>query len=85
MPYQDGNETIAMIRRNLSTAKIIAISGSGGSLNAEGLLTALETGADEIIIKPFGAEDLLKRVATLLGGALTIESTADHLNTSGAL
>ncbi len=67
MPHRDGIATIAQIRREAPAMKIIAISGGGETMNAEGLATALEGGADEIIVKPFRAEEMLTLVATLLG------------------
>ena len=66
MPRPDGIETIAQIRRESAVIKIIAISGSDHSMNADGLASALETGADDVIVKPFHADDLLSRVANAL-------------------
>ena len=74
MPHRDGIETIAQIRRESRAMKIIAISGGNRALsvapfmNVDGLATALETGANDIILKPFRAEDLLSRVANVLAG-----------------
>jgi DNA-binding response OmpR family regulator len=67
MPYRDGLETIAQIRRESPAIKIIAISGGGEWLNADGLATALEKGADQIIVKPFDSQALLASVRTVLG------------------
>jgi DNA-binding response OmpR family regulator len=63
MPRLDGIETIRQIRRWQPEVKIIAISGGTRTMNVDGLATALETGADQIIIKPFDPADLLDRVA----------------------
>jgi two-component system, chemotaxis family, chemotaxis protein CheY len=68
MPRPDGIETIAHIRRESPVMKIIAISGSDQMINADGLATALETGANEIVVKPFRADDLLTRVSDTLAG-----------------
>ncbi len=68
MPHPDGIETIAQIWRESRAMKIIAISGGDRTMNANGLATALETGVDEVIVKPFDAQDLLTRVASTLGG-----------------
>ena len=66
MPRPDGIETIAQIRRQSPSMKIIAISGTDQTMNTEGLATALETGANEVIVKPFDAADILNRVSTAL-------------------
>ena len=66
MPHPDGIETITQIRRESPAMKIIAISGGGPTMNVDGLATALEVGANEVIIKPFRAADLLRRVKNVL-------------------
>ena len=68
MPHPDGIETIAQIRRESGAIKIIAISGGDRTMNANGLATALETGANEVILKPFRADDILARVKSALAG-----------------
>lgn len=68
MPYLSGVDTIAEIRREAPATKIIAISGGGQSMNADGLATALEKGANEIIVKPFDSEALLDSVRAALAG-----------------
>jgi DNA-binding response OmpR family regulator len=65
MPRINGHETIAQIRLESPTVKIIAISGGQRSMNADGLANALEAGADDVIMKPFHAEDILGRVSAL--------------------
>jgi DNA-binding response OmpR family regulator len=67
MPRRNGVDTIQQIRRESPTMKIIAISGSSLSMNVDGLATALESGADDVIVKPFDSEDLLSRVSQVLG------------------
>ena len=69
MPHSDGIETIAQIRRDSPAMKIIAMSGGGRggrTMNADGLATALESGASEVIVKPFRNEDLLSQVRNIL-------------------
>lgn len=61
MPKEGGHFVIAEIRRAAPATKIIAISGSA----VEGLAGALESGADEIIAKPFDAATLLDRIKTV--------------------
>ncbi len=67
MPHRNGLETIAQIRRESPAMKIIAISGGMRVFNVEGLATALENGANEVIVKPFHADDVLSRVTQALG------------------
>ena len=70
MPRSDGIETIAQIRRDSPAMKIIAMSGGGRggrTMNVDGLATALESGASEILVKPFRNEDLLSRVGDIFG------------------
>ena len=63
MPRQGGLETIIQMRRLNPTMRILAMSGGGRSMNADALATALEVGADDVIIKPFDPEDLLNLVS----------------------
>jgi DNA-binding response OmpR family regulator len=60
-------DTIQQIRRESPAMKIIAISGSGVVMNVDGLATALESGADDVIVKPFDSADPLTRVTQVLG------------------
>jgi DNA-binding response OmpR family regulator len=49
--------------------KMIAISGGGRggrTMNVDGLAAALESGASEVMVKPFSNEDLLGRVKHIL-------------------
>src|SRR5260370_838221 len=59
MPEQEGIETIRQIRHERPATKIIAISGGGRIANADLLAMARKLGADEVIAKPFEAEELL--------------------------
>jgi DNA-binding response OmpR family regulator len=68
MPRRNGIDTIQQIRRESPAMKIIAISGGAVMMNVEGLATALESGADDVIVKPFDSEDLLIRVTQVLLG-----------------
>jgi DNA-binding response OmpR family regulator len=61
MPGQEGIETILTLRRDDNPVKIIAISGT----DAEMLDTARLIGADDIIAKPFRAQELIDRVRAL--------------------
>jgi len=61
MPEQEGFEIILTLRRDDTPVKIIAISGA----DAEMLDIARLIGADDVIEKPFRAEELLRRVRAL--------------------
>jgi two-component system response regulator MtrA len=61
MPGQEGIETILRLRRNDNPVKILAISGT----DAEMLDTARLIGADDILEKPFRAQELVSRVRAL--------------------
>lgn len=67
MPRRNGVDTIQQIRRESPAMKIIAISGNSFAMNVDGLATALESGANDVIVKPFDSEDLLTRVTQVLG------------------
>jgi len=67
MPGRNGVDTIQQIRRESPAMKIIAISGNSFAMNVDGLATALESGANDVIVKPFDSEDLLSRVTQVLG------------------
>jgi len=62
MPEQEGIETVGLIKREHPQTKIIAISGGGRIRNVDFLEMARSLGADEVIAKPFEAEELLSRL-----------------------
>src|ERR1700730_8470490 len=62
MPEQEGIDTIIQIRRERPGVKIIAISGGGRIRNIDFLEMAQSLGADEVLAKPFEAEELLSRL-----------------------
>lgn len=66
MPEQEGLETIANLRRRENYIPIIAISGGGRAGNLDYLETARYIGADGILAKPFGRQDLLTTVNQVL-------------------
>ena len=65
MPEQEGIDTIIQIRRERPGIKIIAISGGGRIRNIDFLTMAHSLGADDVIRKPFEADELLARLAAL--------------------
>ena len=68
MPEQEGIETIGLIKRQYPQMKIIAISGGGRIRNVDFLQMARSLGADEVLPKPFDAEELLSRLRRLIAG-----------------
>jgi DNA-binding response OmpR family regulator len=65
MPEQEGIETIVTIRRERPETKIIAISGGGRLSDVEVLRMARLLGADDVLSKPFRAQELRRRVRAL--------------------
>jgi CheY-like chemotaxis protein len=65
MPEQEGIDTIIQIRRERPGVKIIAISGGGRIRNIDFLDMAQSLGADEVLAKPFEAEELLSLLLRL--------------------
>ena len=67
MPNKEGVETIRDFREEFPNVPIIAMSGGGRPRSrAGGLFTAKELGAEIILQKPFGVNDLLRSVAAAL-------------------
>jgi two-component system, chemotaxis family, chemotaxis protein CheY len=66
MPEQEGIETILAIRRESPRVKVIAISGAGPVGDVDVLKMARALGADDVISKPFRAQELLSRVRSLV-------------------
>lgn len=67
MPEQEGLETLMQLRQSGRPVKVMAISG-GGRVGADTYLNSARTlGADAILAKPFGREELLEKVTALLG------------------
>jgi two-component system chemotaxis response regulator CheY len=65
MPNQEGMETIIALRRQNPEIKIIAMSGSFAGDGLDVLTMARLLGADEIIAKPFRAQELRQLVSRL--------------------
>jgi DNA-binding response OmpR family regulator len=65
MPRKDGYEVCRILREREETAgiKVIMLTAKGQALEKK---RGLEVGADEYVTKPFGAEDLLDKIRTLI-------------------
>ena len=62
MPEMDGWETLKRLRE-ISNCPVIMLTTFG---SAEETVRALELGADDYIVKPFGTKELVARVRVLL-------------------
>jgi DNA-binding response OmpR family regulator len=62
MPEQEGAETIIMMRHERPQVRIIAISGGARTRNIDYLEMARALGADDVIRKPFEADELLSKL-----------------------
>lgn len=67
MPEQEGLETLMQLRQASKSVKVIAISGGGRVGPDTYLNSALTLGADAILAKPFGRDELLSLVSKVLG------------------
>ncbi len=69
MPGKEGIETIRELRRERPDIRIIAMSEGGARNNSAYLEFAQRLGADEVIAKPFRADDLIALLHRLIAGA----------------
>ena len=66
MPEKDGLETISELKKDYPDTKFIAITG-GGRVSITHLMTiARQLGADHVITKPFGVDEVLDCVKECL-------------------
>jgi CheY-like chemotaxis protein len=68
MPEQEGLETIEALRQYNPAAKIVAISGGGRLETLDYLRVAKQLGAQIVLRKPFGRDELLEAVHEVLQG-----------------
>lgn len=66
MPVMEGVETIRALRARHPFLKVIAISGGGHNPADWYLKIARSFGANKLLFKPFGPEDLLEAIRELL-------------------
>jgi len=71
MPRLSGAETLAIVRRELPTLRVIAMSAAFGSRKTPSTGTALALGACRVLAKPFTYNDLLTVVREVLHSAQT--------------
>jgi DNA-binding response OmpR family regulator len=65
MPRKDGYEVCRILRErdDLCATKVILLTAKGQTLEKK---KGLEVGADEYVTKPFGAEELLDKIRSLI-------------------
>jgi DNA-binding response OmpR family regulator len=65
MPRKDGYEVCRILREReeMAGTKVIMLTAKGQTLEKK---KGLEVGADEYVTKPFSAEDLLKKIRTMI-------------------
>ncbi len=66
MPKIDGSEVILALKQRAGAAPVLAISGGGGTVNAENALMLARSTADAVLQKPFSRNDLLETVDELV-------------------
>lgn len=66
MPKMDGSEVILALKKRAGTTPVLAISGGGGTVNAENALMLARSTADAVLQKPFSRNDLLETVDQLV-------------------
>ena len=62
MPEMDGWETLGRIRE-ISNCPVIMLTAFGSTND---IIQGLELGADDYLVKPFGVQELIARVSTVL-------------------
>src|SRR5262249_38623142 len=63
LPRKDGLEVLAELRRSYPARPVIILTARGGE---EGRVRGLKMGADDYVVKPFPARELLARVEAVL-------------------
>ena len=65
MPGLNGNETLKKLKKDINTANIPVLMLTGDNNIAE-VAKSLELGADDYIVKPFNAENLIARLKNVI-------------------
>lgn len=82
MPRMNGLDLAAELERRRPGVKILYISGHGASIAMESIL---RQSADRVLLKPFRKQELVERVALLLGVAdLGCDEAAEFWRTESA-
>ena len=68
MPEMDGWETLRRIRE-ISNCPVIMLTAFGSTND---IIQGLEAGADDYLVKPFGVQELIARVGTVLRRAQVV-------------
>jgi DNA-binding response OmpR family regulator len=69
LPYRDGLSLLAELRRLPDWAAVPVVMLTARSLERD-IVTALDAGASDYVIKPFQPHELLARVRRLIGAAV---------------
>ncbi len=80
MPKMDGFEVLSMIRRARPTLPVIMVTARGAESDC---VHGLETGADDYVVKPFSAKELLARVDAVLRRSAERPTTVGTLDVAG--
>lgn len=80
MPKMDGFEVLSMIRRARPTLPVIMVTAKGAETDC---VHGLETGADDYVVKPFSAKELLARVEAVLRRSAERPTTVGTLDVAG--
>jgi DNA-binding response OmpR family regulator len=73
MPGMSGWELCAILRRQ-STTRGVPILFLTGRQELKDRITAMQLGGSDYLVKPFGAEELRRKIAAALGGERSAES-----------
>ncbi len=79
MPYRDGYEVLRLLREKNETRKIPVIILSAKS-REEDIIRGLEAGAEDFMVKPFNALELVARARKILARTLNLEMQWTHIS-----
>jgi DNA-binding response OmpR family regulator len=68
MPEKDGMQVIVEARRTRPAMRIVAMSGGGHVGREQYLKMAKSLGAHAVLEKPFGGDELIAAINTVMGG-----------------
>ena len=77
MPYRDGYEVLRLLREKNETRKIPVIILSAKS-REEDIIRGLEAGAEDFMVKPFNALELVARARKILARTLDVGTQWTH-------